>query len=79
MSVELDAVIVIVVNDAETVTVMVVVLPFMVPVMIAVPAPTPVSSPLELTVATAVFELVQITEATMLLVLPSLYVPVAVH
>jgi hypothetical protein len=70
--VELEAEIVIVFNDAETVTVMIVVMPFRVPVMTAVPSPTPVITPPELTVATAALELLQATVEVIFLVVPSL-------
>lgn len=70
MSVELVAEIVMVLNDAETVTVIVVVVPSRVPVMTAVPAPTPVITPAEVTVATAALELVQVTLEVMFLVVP---------
>lgn len=47
--------------------------------MVLDPAATPVATPAALMVATPVLEDVQVTVAVMLLVLPSLYVPVAVN
>ena len=48
------------------------------PVILDVPGPTPVTRPLLLTVATVVVPLLQNTPEVMVLVLPSLKVPVAV-
>src|SRR5262249_51788741 len=47
--------------------------------MLAEPAPIPVAKPVELTVATAVFDETHVTEPVKFCVVPSLNVPIAVN
>jgi len=47
--------------------------------MVLLPFPTPLAKPVLLTVATEVFEELQVTEFVRFCVLPSLYLPVAVN
>ena len=55
------------------------VIPFWDAVMVVEPLPTPVARPLELILAAAEFEEVQVAELVRFWLLPSLKVPVAVY